>query len=59
MAERTGLVRVHDHADMAQARAQAPHLTDGFKISADPLFTEKVGDVAGLYQNPPEKAVVL
>ncbi len=36
-----------------------PHLSDGFKLSADPLFIEKVVDVAGLYHNPPEKAVVL
>jgi transposase len=36
-----------------------PHLTDGFKISTDPLFIEKVVDVVGLYHNPPEKAVVL
>ena len=36
-----------------------PHLTDGFKLSTDPLFIEKVVDVAGLYHNPPERAVVL
>jgi transposase/transposase-like protein len=35
-----------------------PHLTDGFKVSADPLFVEKVIDVVGLYHNPPENAVV-
>jgi transposase len=36
-----------------------PHLTDTFKLSADPLFIEKVRDVVGLYLNPPEHAVVL
>jgi len=36
-----------------------PHRTDGFKLSGDPLFIEKVVDVVGLYLNPPEKAVVL
>src|SRR5580658_3965382 len=36
-----------------------PHLSDGFKISSDPLFVEKVVDVVGLYHNPPQKAVVL
>jgi transposase len=36
-----------------------PHLIDGFKLPADPLFVAKVVDVAGLYHNPPEKAVVL
>ena len=36
-----------------------PHLQDSFKLSADPFFVEKVVDVAGLYHNPPERAVVL
>ena len=36
-----------------------PHLTDGFKLSSDPLFVDKVYDVVGLYLNPPESAVVL
>jgi transposase len=36
-----------------------PHLADGFKLSSDPLFVEKVVDVVGLYHNPPDKAVVL
>jgi len=36
-----------------------PHLADTFKISADPLFVEKVHDIVGLYLNPPEHAVVL
>ena len=36
-----------------------PHLADGFKLSSDPMFVEKVVDVVGLYHNPPDKAVVL
>src|SRR6266496_1351038 len=36
-----------------------PHLTGTFKLSAGPLFVDKVVDVAGLYHHPPEKAVVL
>jgi transposase len=36
-----------------------PHLLDGFKLSTDPMFVEKVVDVVGLYHNPPQKAVVL
>jgi hypothetical protein len=36
-----------------------PHLTDGFKLSTDPLFIEEVVHVVGLYHNPPERAVVL
>ncbi|MGH3321532.1 MAG: IS630 family transposase [Streptosporangiaceae bacterium] len=36
-----------------------PHISDGFKLPADPLFVEKVVDVVGLYHDPPDKAVVL
>jgi hypothetical protein len=36
-----------------------PHRVDGFKLSTDPLFVEKVYDVVGLYLDPPESAVVL
>jgi transposase len=36
-----------------------PHRTDGFKLSTDPLFVDKVYDIIGLYLNPPESAVVL
>jgi len=36
-----------------------PHVQDGFKLSTDPLFVEKIVDVVGLYHHPPEKAVVL
>jgi len=34
------------------------HLTEGFKLSGDPQFIEKVRDVVGLYLDPPESAVV-
>jgi hypothetical protein len=34
-------------------------MADGFTLSTDPLFVEKVVDVVGLCHNPPEKAVVL
>lgn len=36
-----------------------PHREEGFKLSNDPLFIEKVYDVVGLYINPPEASVVL
>ena len=36
-----------------------PHLVDTWKLSSDPLFIDKVRDVAGLYLDPPEKAMVL
>jgi transposase len=36
-----------------------PHRVETFKLSADPLFVEKVRDIVGLYLNPPERALVL
>ena len=36
-----------------------PHRQQTWKLSKDPLFIDKVRDVAGLYLNPPERAVVL
>ena len=37
----------------------APHKTDPFTLSKDPLFVEKVSDVVGLYLDPPDRALVL
>jgi transposase len=58
MARRTGLSkstigRIWKKFDLK------PHLQASFKLSADPFFVDKVVDVAGLYHNPPERAVVL
>jgi len=36
-----------------------PHRTETFKLSADPLFVEKVRDIVGLYLDPPVKAMVV
>lgn len=36
-----------------------PHLVEGFKLSPDPRFIDKVRDIVGLYLNPPEAALVL
>jgi transposase len=55
------------HAGMSQsavsriwrAFALQPHRTESFKLSADPLFIEKVRDIVGLYLNPPNRALVL
>jgi len=41
------------------AHGLQPHRTRTFKLSNDPLFSEKLTDVVGLYLNPPEKALVL
>ena len=58
MAKRTGLSkstigRIWSKFDLK------PHIQDGFKLSTDPQFVDKIVDVVGLYHNPPEKAVVL
>ena len=39
--------------------ALAPHRSETFKLSTDPLFIEKVRDIVGLYLAPPERALVL
>src|SRR5881397_2051701 len=36
-----------------------PHRVEKFKLSNDPQFEEKVRDIAGLYLDPPERALVL
>jgi transposase len=36
-----------------------PHLIEGFKVSRDPRFVEKLTDIVGLYLDPPEHALVL
>ncbi len=58
MAERSGLSR-STIGRIWRKFDLKPHLTGTFKLSFDPFFVEKVVDVAGLYHNPPEKAVVL
>ena len=58
MAERTGLSK-STIGRIWRTFELTPHREDGFKLSNDPLFTEKVFDVVGLYLNPPEAAVVL
>jgi len=37
----------------------APHKSETFTLSNDPLFVEKVRYIVGLYLRPPERAVVL
>jgi transposase len=42
-----------------RAFALQPHRSEGFKLSRDPLFIDKVRDIVGLYMNPPDRALVL
>ena len=58
MARRSGL----SHTTVSRiwrAFALQPHRTETFKLSADPLFIEKVRDIVGLYLDPPDRALVL
>jgi transposase len=57
MAERSGLSK-STIGRIWKAFELKPHRSDGFKLSNDPLFVDKVYDVVGLYLNPPEAAVV-
>jgi transposase len=58
MAKRSGLSKT-TIGRIWKAFELKPHRVDGFKLSTDPLFVEKVYDVVGLYLDPPESAVVL
>jgi transposase len=58
MAKRSGLSR-STVGRIWKAFHLKPHVADTFKLSSDPFFIEKVYEVAGLYLNPPEHAVVL
>jgi transposase len=42
-----------------RAFSLAPHRSETFKLSKDPLFIDKVRDIVGLYMNPPERALLL
>ena len=58
MAQRSGLSK-STIGRIWKSFGLKPHREDGFKLSNDPLFVEKVYDVIGLYLDPPESAVVL
>jgi transposase len=44
---------------MWRAFGLKPHLVRSWKLSADPLFVDKVRDVVGVYLEPPRRAIVL
>jgi transposase len=58
MAKRCGLSQTMV-SRIWRAFALQPHRTEGFKLSKDPLFIEKLRDIVGLYLNPPDRALVL
>ena len=51
MAERTGLGK-STIGRIWRSFGLQPHRADGFKLSNDPLFVEKVYDIVGLYLAP-------
>ena len=57
MADRSGLSK-STIGRIWRAFELKPHRENGFTLSTDPQFVEKVYDVVGLYLNPPEAAVV-
>ena len=57
MAERSGLSK-STIGRIWKAFELKPHREDGFKLSNDPQFVDKVYDIVGLYLDPPEAAVV-
>lgn len=58
LAAACGLSRSSIHR-VWRAFALAPHRSETFKLSKDPLFIDKVRDIVGLYLDPPDKALVL
>ena len=58
MAEKQGVSKATVNR-IWQSHGLQPHRIEGFKVSRDPRFLEKLTDVVGLYLNPPEKALVL
>jgi len=58
MAQRRGVSRSTVHR-IWRAFGLQPHRSETFKLSADPLFVEKVRDIVGRYLHPPDKALVL
>jgi transposase len=58
MAAEVGLTQSAVHR-IWKAFGLQPHRQDTWKLSRDPQFVAKVRDIAGLYLDPPERAVVL
>jgi transposase len=58
MAKRSGLSQTMISRSW-RAFALRPQRVEGFKLSKDPLFIEKVRDIVGLYLEPPDRALVL
>ena len=58
LASQMGLSRTLIHRVWQRHDVQ-PHRVEKFKLSNDPRFEDKVRDIAGLYLDPPDRALVL
>lgn len=58
IAKRVGISHTKVH-QILQAHQLKPHLIKRFRSSDDPAFEEKLEDIAGLYLDPPDNAIVL
>jgi transposase len=58
IAKQVGISHTKVH-QILQAHNLKPHLISRFRSSDDPAFEQKLEDIAGLYLNPPENAIVL
>ena len=57
MAREMGVDHVTVHRIWKQYGLK-PHQTQSFKLSRDPRFVEKLVDVVGVYQNPPDRSIL-
>ena len=58
LAQRVGISRTAVNTILREYGLQ-PHLVSKVQYSNDPDFEKKLKDVAGLYMNPPENAIIL
>ena len=58
LAKGVGIGRATAHRILVRHKIK-PHRVKPFKVSTDPEFAKKICDAAGLYMDPPDRAVVL
>jgi transposase len=58
LAEKTGLSQ-SAISRIGRAFGLQPHRSQTFQLSSNPFLVAKVGDIVGLYTNPPDHALVL
>jgi transposase len=58
LAKRVGISKSAVN-NILRERGIKPHLVETFRFSNDEKFEEKLRDVAGLYMNPPDNAIII